>query len=126
MTFVVVLLFVLLFGIITYGYMMSFKQSMTQAAAEGARAGAIAPSGEAVDRANAAVADAVNAFGQSCGVEGLSCDIIEDACPNQPSKQCITVRLSYDYQNYPLLPVVPLIGSALPDTLVSQSTAQVG
>src|SRR4029079_19073677 len=36
-----VLLLLLLFGIIEYGYVLSFKQGLTQAAAEGARAAAV-------------------------------------------------------------------------------------
>ena len=40
--FVMVLLFTLVFGIISFGLILSFKQDMTRAAAEGARAGAVA------------------------------------------------------------------------------------
>jgi Flp pilus assembly protein TadG len=35
----------LVFGIISYGYMLSYRQAVSQAASEGARAAAIVPSG---------------------------------------------------------------------------------
>ena len=43
LAFILAPLCLLLFGIVVYGYLMSFRQNMTQAAAEGARAGAMAP-----------------------------------------------------------------------------------
>ena len=49
-------LLVLLFGIISYGYALSFKQGLTQAAAEGARAAAVASTGQAATAAAGAVA----------------------------------------------------------------------
>src|SRR5947208_1481923 len=54
------LLLLLLFGIISYGYVLSFKQGMTQAAAEGARAEAVGSSW------SGPVGKAVDAFHKSC------------------------------------------------------------
>lgn len=121
-----VVLLVLLFGIIEYGYVLSFKQSLTQAAAEGARVGAVGGT-------PAAILDAVNratgAFHQTCNTGGLSCKngagsptLSSTTCG---SNSCITVEVSYDWKNYPLLPKFPGLGLLLPDTLKSTSTARV-
>jgi Flp pilus assembly protein TadG len=37
------LLLLLVFGVISYGYMLSFRQALSQGAAEGARAAAVSP-----------------------------------------------------------------------------------
>lgn len=41
------ILVVLVFGIIAFGYMLSFRQALSQAAAEGGRAAAVKPAGTA-------------------------------------------------------------------------------
>jgi Flp pilus assembly protein TadG len=111
------LLLLLLFGIITYGYVLSFKQGMTQAASEGARAGAVGSlPGPAIDRS-------VLAFDQHCAPGGpLTCTTTTNACGTH---QCITVQLVYDYKNHPLLPTLPGLGLILPDTLTSTRVAEV-
>ena len=109
-------LLVVLFGIITYGYMLSFKQGLTQAAAEGARAGAV---GSDVP---SAIARSVNAFNKTCNSGGLTCTTTTAACG---SHSCVTVQRSYDWKNYPLLPTFPGLGLLLPDTLTSTSVAEV-
>jgi Flp pilus assembly protein TadG len=120
------LLLVLLFGIIEYGYVLSFKQSLTQAAAEGARAGAVGGTPAAILQA---VNTATGAFHQTCNSGGLSCKngagsttLSSTSCG---SYTCITVEVSYDWKNYPLLPKFPGLGLLLPDTLKSTSTARV-
>lgn len=109
-------LLVLLFGIITYGYVLSFKQGLTQAAAEGARAGAVGSD------VTSAITRSVNAFNKSCGAGGLTCTTTTAACG---SHSCITVQLKYDWKNYPLLPKFPGLGLLVPDTLTSTSVAEV-
>ena len=121
-----VVLLTLLFGIITYGYVLSFKQGLTQAAAEGARVGAVGGDGPAI---NAAVTRAVNAFNQNCDVGGLDCKSDTAAWPPTAytcgTHSCITVEVTYDWKNYPLLPKFPGLGLLLPDTLRSKSVTQV-
>lgn len=122
-----VVLLVLLFGIISYGYALSFKQGLTQAAAEGARAGAVASTGQAVAAAAAAVTPALGAFDKSCSSSGMSCTYSTTASDTGCSAgtSCLRVRVSYDYKNHPLLPKVPGLGLLLPDTLSSTSITQV-
>jgi hypothetical protein len=124
--FASVILLMLLFGIISYGYLLSFKQALTQAAAEGARAGAVGTPTEAAT----AVTRAVNAFNQNCNAGGLTCQGSTagqwpPATYTCGSRSCITVEVSYDWKNHPLLPRFPGLGFLLPDTLKSKSVAQV-
>jgi Flp pilus assembly protein TadG len=122
----VVVLLVLLFGIIEYGYILSFKQGLTQAAAEGARVGAVGGTPTAVATA---VNKAVGAFKQTCNTGGLTCKNDAGAWPPAPTtcgtNTCVTVEVSYDWKNHPLLPRFPGLGLILPDTLRSTSVARV-
>lgn len=115
-------LILLVFGIIYFGLLLSFKQDMTRAAAEGARAGAVAvPVGvnptpadyvaAALDAARDATREAVEGIGGSfdtsgCLRAGMDCtDITVGACDEDPSVDCVTVHLSYDYDREPLIDV---------------------
>lgn len=121
-----VVLLVLLFGIIEYGYVLSFKQGLTQAAAEGARVGAVGGDSASVA---AAVNKAVGAFKQTCNTGGLTCKNGAGSPTLTPttcgSYSCITIEVSYDWKNHPLLPKFPGLGLILPDTLKSTSVARV-
>lgn len=120
-------LLVLLFGIISYGYALSFKAGLTQAAAEGARAAAVASSGTAATAAAAAVAPALSAYNKTCASSGMTCTYSTLAADTgcAAGTNCIRVRISYDYRNYPLIPRFPGLGLLLPDTLKSTSITQV-
>ncbi len=127
---VAVLLFSVVFGIIAFGLLLSFKQDLTRAAAEGARAGAVAfPSSEAVDSAEAATQEAVEGFGQSCGEGGMTCTISPatfDCDGGGPgTAQCVEVTLTYDNESDPIVPPFPLISAFLPDTMEATSVARV-
>ncbi len=119
-------LLVLLFGIISYGYALSFKQGLTQAAAEGARKAAVATSNHQSEAATA-VAKAVSAFDKTCGTGGLTCtyDMTAAATGCSADNICMRVRVSYDNNNFPLMPKFPGLGLLLPGTLRSTSITQV-
>ncbi len=129
------ILLLLVFGIISYGYMLSFRQAISQAAAEGARAAAVAQvaadrDGNAVDAVN----EALDSYGVTCaGVSGPlqrngapvgDCSVTIDACANDSSVQCATVTIDYAYDDNPLLPV-PGVGIVLPDNLRYTAVARV-
>ena len=134
--FVAVLLFSLVFGIIHYGLILSFKQDMTRAAAEGARAGAVAfPAANAEVDAEAAVTEAINEFGggwagtgcETGARQGMTCVVNPPAdCDGAPGgAECITVTLSYDYGNFPLFGEIPLLGGLTdPETITAESVAR--
>lgn len=152
--FIMVLLFTLVFGIISFGLILSFKQDMTRAAAEGARTGAVAPQSNDFGvndprwvAAQQATEQAIVGFNKTCAVDGLQCLVnlhdCEDPVPdtsgyheadptaneqpgNTPNAQpdCVTVELVYDYQNHPLLVPVPLISAFLPHEIRAKSVAR--
>ncbi|MGH9275544.1 MAG: TadE/TadG family type IV pilus assembly protein [Acidimicrobiales bacterium] len=145
-TLVAILLFTLIFGIINFGLILSFKQDMTRAAAEGARAGAVAyPSSTALGDAQDATDEAVKAFsdrfsadgcfGNSDGVigtEGLTCIPSVHDCgvstytPSDPDiPKCVTVELIYDYDAEPILAPLPIISAFLPDEIRAKSDARI-
>jgi Flp pilus assembly protein TadG len=124
-----VLLCTLIFGIIGFGEMLSFKQDLTRAAAEGARAGAVAfPSSGAQSKAVAGTNAAVGSFGKSCGAGGLTCTIpVTYDCDGAGAgtANCVSVELSYDYKHNPLIPNLPFVSIFMPDTLKAKSVAEI-
>lgn len=146
--FIALFLVVLVVGIINFGLLLSFKQDVTRAAAEGARAGAVAiHSGAAPtdqtgdDRYQAAVAgldEAVDGFGEECGVDGLTCTVTLHDCadgvtdadgywqtPGPTFKDdCVTVELFYDYDAFPKFTEPPVLGGMLPDSIEATSVSR--
>lgn len=130
-----VLLFTVVFGIINFGLLLSFKQDLTRAAAEGARAAAVAfPASGAVASATAATEEAVQSFNKSCTGGGLTClvrqhdcsDPVPDTNGDDPAiANCVQVDLIYDYAAYPLVVPVPLIKPFLPTQIRATSDARV-
>jgi Flp pilus assembly protein TadG len=136
------LLLVLVFGVISYGYMLSFRQALSQGAAEGARAAAVSPYPAASDK-EAAALDAINdaldvkAYGVTCtgvaagsplmkdGTTVGSCSVTTATCASDPTKDCVTVALDYRYKSHPLLPNFPGVGLLLPSHLKYDATARV-
>jgi hypothetical protein len=135
--FVMVLLFTLIFGIISFGLILSFKQDMTRAAAEGARAGAVAfPATNAEADAEAALDEAIQDFGgpnwSGTGCvnsprAGLICDAVVDACDGShdpAATQCVFVEMSFDYDAHPLFGDIPLISAFMPEEINAKSVAR--
>jgi len=147
--FVGVLLVFLVFGIIIFGLLLSFKQDVTRAAAEGARGGAVAvhtgaaPTTPTADQryqaALAATTEAVEGFDQECGVEGVDpmvCEVVLHDCNSvppappttayfaTPAPDCVTVELRYDYEDFPLIIDPPLLSATLPEQISSKSVAR--
>lgn len=116
----------LIFGIISYAYMLSFRQSMSQAATEGARAAAGAPTNAlASSAALAAVNDSLGSFGMDCSSSHVTCSIsTPSACTNNTAHTCITVQVSYPYRDHPLIPTVGA-GFAMPTTISYTAVTQV-
>lgn len=124
---VVPLLLLLVFGIIQYGYILSFRQALSQAAAEGARAAAVAPasftSAQKQTAADNAVQQALDSYGVVCGSGAMTCTIAVIACPQDGTKSCAQVALTYDYDEAPLIPKVPIV--PVPSSLSYTAVAEV-
>lgn len=129
-----VLTFVVLpvvFAIISYAYMLSFRQTVSQSAAEGARAAAVAPSSTSTADRITAAQNAVNQAMSStpgamtCGTKNLTCTITKVAnCGDGSSHDCMQVTVSYPYRDHSLLPSVPGLGFVLPSTISYTAVAE--
>jgi Flp pilus assembly protein TadG len=135
---VAILLFMLLFGIVGFGVLLSFKQTLTQAANEAAREAAVTveiPSDAGDERVEAAErsVQAFESWGRTCGSSSGDVDcsaIVVHDCGSAVQAQttalpdCITVSLSYDYGAAPIIPHLPIVDAFMPDTVESSATAQ--
>jgi Flp pilus assembly protein TadG len=121
---VVPILLLLVFATISFGMMLSFRQTLSQAATEGARAAAVEsdPALRATE-ALAAVNDAMAAVDRQCGAGGLVCNV--GAVVPCGSGECITVTLTYAYQANPMVISPPLAGELLPNQLEYAATVRV-
>jgi Flp pilus assembly protein TadG len=127
----------LVFGIISYGYMLSFRQGISQSAAEGARAAAVSPAAMTLTDKESAARTAVNRALQSYGVtcSGTSlvkdsdtvgtCSVTINTCTNNSTRSCASVRVNYAYRDHPLLPSFPGLGGSLPEKLDYTAVAEV-
>lgn len=113
------LLLLLVFGTISFGYMLSFRQSVSQAAAEGARAAAVAPA--TADRQAIAKAAVAQVMGVACGSAYLTCTISTPAS----CASCISVAVVYAYKADPSKPVFPGVGVVTPSTLTYTAVSEI-
>jgi Flp pilus assembly protein TadG len=115
------MLLLIIFGIISYAYMFSVRQAITQAAAEGARAAAVAPTGQASTRATAAVNSTLDSLDLTCGSGGLTCTPVAATCG---TAACMRVTVTFAYRaNNPLPNLLP--DAMIPATLSFTSSAEV-
>lgn len=136
---VVVLLIALLYGIISYGLILAAQSTITQAAADGARAGIVTsstvpctsgtnPPPCAVSTGEGQAADDVGWMGKgTCGTASttITCVATEAACPSNANNQCLTVTVRYNYNSSPLFPELPGMGVITPSTISSSNTLQI-
>ena len=137
--FVVVLLIALLYGIISYGLILSAQSTVTQAAADGARAGVVAattslgPKGTAeaqaandlswMDKGQCYQPDAKPLpIGASNGI--LTCVATQAPCASNASNQCLSVTVTYQYAKAPIFPLLPGLGVITPSTISSTDVLQ--
>jgi Flp pilus assembly protein TadG len=138
---VAVLLFTLLLGIISFGYLLSFRGSMQQSASEGARAAAAAPralsaapggrdNSIVLSRANAARDAGLQGYGKTCTSAAVTCTTTIFDCSSTvfadtaSLPDCITVKVVYDNAAKPYPVSVPLLSKLSPSTLTASSTEQ--
>ncbi len=134
---VVVLLIALLYGIISYGLILAAQSTITQAAADGARAGIVQSSTSpctsgttpcAITTAQTQAATDVGWMDKgTCGTASttITCVATEAACPSNANNQCLTVKVTYNYNSSPLFPELPGMGVITPSTISSSNTLQI-
>lgn len=117
------LLFLLIFGIVTAGLLLGYRQNLVQAANEAARAGAVTND---VDAAMAAAQHAVSGFDRECNAKGLSCTIQQITCPDSTTgEQCIHVVIEQDNTTDPVVTPMPLVSMLVPDRMKAEAIAVV-
>lgn len=127
------LLMLLLTGIVSYGLILGYRQTLMQAANDGARAAAIAggstdgPGDRRVTAAIRSLDETLAAYGRRCvnGAvhEGLRCEVTISACGI--GQECITIDLHHDNQAVPIgIDIVPL-KQLTPAAISVQATALV-
>jgi Flp pilus assembly protein TadG len=132
--FVVVLLIMLLYGIVSYGLILSAQSTVTQAAEDGARAGIVASSNVASTAEQQAGND-VSWMGKGQCYEphaptpgspgaAISCTATPESCPSNPNNQCLQVTVSYNYASAPLFPILPGLNIITPSTISSTDVLQ--
>lgn len=130
-SFVFALFVLVLYGLITFGMILATKNSLTHAAAEGARAAVSVvddPStpavDERVDRAKDQVGRSLGWLGgkYQAGDTAAAVAACDPAVPAGPS--CITVTITYPYKDRPIVPPAPGLGLVTPDTLTSTAVVE--
>ena len=114
--FVVVLLIALLYGIISYGLILAAQSTITQAAADGARAGIVESSSAALigppcttsacTVSESQAGSDVGWLGKgTCGTSAttITCVSTEVPCPSNANNECLTVTVNYNYSVEPAL-----------------------
>ncbi|MES2024386.1 MAG: TadE/TadG family type IV pilus assembly protein [Pseudomonadota bacterium] len=129
--FVFPIFFMIFYGIITYGLIFVAQQSITLAAAEGARAALRFTSSDADRDTNAKNA----ATGTSSAAYWLSPHLTFTSalatCPYNSAAnagvRCYRVTVEYPYQQYPLVPLLlgSLMNVVVPDSLKSTAIIQI-
>ena len=145
---VVVLLITLLYGIITWGLILASQSTITQAAADAARAGIVQGSAPpttcngvlntssagcaAVEQAatdvgwmnKGACKETVNGALIQSSAGPISCSASIISCPSVSINQCLSVTVSYAYSSSPLFPELPGLGLITPSTISSTNVLQ--
>lgn len=125
MALVTPVLLLILFTIISYGILLSYKQSMTQVAADAARTGAVAGVVEAETIAQDTLDGSTpGSLDRDCGDDGLVCTVASGPCVGT-SGECLTVEVRYDNDDHPMVPPLPFISDLLPGELVSRSVVRI-
>jgi Flp pilus assembly protein TadG len=121
------LLFMVLYGIVTYSVIYVAEQNLTLAAEEGARAALNYQSATSTAAAlTARSQDACTVASQLIGqfISNTTCTTQVQACSYDATMDCVQVTLTYNYQSHPFVPTLPLLNFTLPQTLTSEATVQ--
>jgi Flp pilus assembly protein TadG len=130
-SFVFVLFVLVIYALISFGMILATKNSLTHAAAEGARAAISVvddPSTPAVDereqRALDKIGDALDWLGNKYQPSDASADVAACNAAAPAGPQCITVTIVYPYETRPIVPPAPGLGLVTPNTLTSTAVVE--
>ena len=142
-SFVFALFVLVIYALISFGMILATKNSLTHAAAEGARAalGTVddpstplvspcVPAGAACgDERKQRALDRVTSSLNWLGSKYQAGDAAADVNPCDPllpaGPQCITVKITYPYEARPIVPPAPGLGLVTPKNLTSTAVVEV-
>jgi Flp pilus assembly protein TadG len=114
---------VILFGILTYGFIYGLDQSMNHAAAEGARSAiSTTTDSAAITKAHDTALQRLGWLGsriQSSDIVATVVQGVADCDPNDATIKCIKVVITYPWNTRPIIPQFP----GLPTPSQMQATA---
>jgi Flp pilus assembly protein TadG len=124
---VVTFLCLVIFGIITFGILLGYRQNLTQAATEAARAASVQQDPAKQETAAlAAATSALDELDHTCGStpqSGLTCKVSAMfACPSDSTLACRTVTITLDNDQHSVVPNVPLLSAFVPHQLDATTT----
>src|ERR1700712_5325254 len=119
---VVSLLCLIVFGIITFGILLGYRQNLTQAATEAARAASVQQDqGDQVTAALAAATSALDELDHRCSSTpqgGITCTVSSVfACTDDTALACRTVTVTLDNDQHSVVPKIPLLSAFIPHQL---------
>ena len=116
-------LFLLVYGIFTYGLIFTAQQSLSLAAEEGARAMLRYDTNWDVEQGCKVAADAADWLQSFGGKPACSGSVSSFDCGYAADQQCTaSIVVTYDYAGHPLVPRLPGMGLLTPDVLSSQAS----
>lgn len=117
--------FLMVYGMITFALILLAQQTLTLAVGEGARA-ALRYSANPVTAACAAVNSSTSWLGSNlvnCSATSTSAPTVV-TCPYQSSASCLQVTAIYPYASKPLVPTLPFLNLVLPNQIVASTIVQ--
>ncbi|MDQ1375644.1 MAG: hypothetical protein QOJ09_2982 [Actinomycetota bacterium] len=127
--FVFVLFVFILYALIAFGTALALKQSVTHAAAEGARAavGVVddpsTPLDERETKAKDEVEKSLNWIGDKYSNNDVTAKA--DPCSSGSPDTCMFVKIAYPYKDKPIVPSAPGLGVVMPDTMTSTAVVKI-
>lgn len=131
--FVSLLLVFLIYAIAAFGILLSTKNTLTHAAAEGARSALSVsdlPSATAntrrLDQVKATIAKDLNWMGSNYNASYVNASI-GDCAPTDPvdNTDCVTVVITYPWSTKPLIPMAPGMGLAMPNNVSATAVVRI-
>lgn len=115
--------FFILYALIVFGMALALKQSVTNAAAEGARSAVGLTGAAAETQAETEVKDRLGWLSDD-QLAALEVDATAGTCTSG-SGECITVVVNYPYQGNELVPPAPIINYLAPERVGSRAVVQI-
>jgi Flp pilus assembly protein TadG len=115
----------LIYGLITFGVILAAKNSVTHAAAEGARA-AVAIVDDPMTADDERILRAKEKVGQALDWFGARYEPADTTATIAPcgTAQCITVKITYPYTTRPIVQPPPGLGLMIPSNLTSTAVVE--